>query len=139
LEVNNNSLTVTGSLSASGTIFASGGNSNQWNSNYTTTINNSSTWSNTYTLTTQNFIITNPSNWAVNTTTASVTGTLPASPFTGYTVSFMDARKTWNTNNFVLERNGNPIESLAENLICDINGYSFSLTYIDNIVGWKLT
>jgi hypothetical protein len=44
LEVTNNSLTVTGSLSASGTMFASGGNSNQWNSAYSTTQANSANW-----------------------------------------------------------------------------------------------
>jgi hypothetical protein len=44
LEVNNNSLTVTGSLSASGTMFASGGNSNQWNTAYTNLVNNSANY-----------------------------------------------------------------------------------------------
>jgi len=44
LEVNNNSLTVTGSLSASGTMFASGGNSNQWNNAYTNLVYNSASY-----------------------------------------------------------------------------------------------
>jgi hypothetical protein len=38
--------TVYGSLSTSGIIYAPGGNSNQWNSNWTTTNANSAKWSN---------------------------------------------------------------------------------------------
>jgi len=41
--------TVYGLLSSTGTIFASGGNSNQWNSNWTTTNSNSARWSSVYT------------------------------------------------------------------------------------------
>jgi len=44
LEVNNNGLTVTGNISASGTMFASGGNSNQWNTAYTNLVNNSANY-----------------------------------------------------------------------------------------------
>ena len=109
-----------------------------WNSNYTTTNTNSAAWSNTYNLTASNFSISIPSNWAVNTAAGVVTCTLPASPSVGFTVSFLDAKKTWNTNNLTILRNGNPIESLAEDLVCDISGYSFTITYIDSTVGWRI-
>ncbi|NDG03434.1 MAG: hypothetical protein EB119_09650, partial [Synechococcaceae bacterium WBB_34_004] len=39
-------LTVNGAISSNGYITVSGGNSNQWNSNYTTTNTNSAAWSN---------------------------------------------------------------------------------------------
>lgn len=41
---NSNSLTVAGAISSNGGITATGGNSNQWNSNYTTTNTNSANW-----------------------------------------------------------------------------------------------
>lgn len=41
--------TLTATLSARGVIHADGGNSNQWNSNYTTTNTNSGQWSGAYT------------------------------------------------------------------------------------------
>jgi len=130
--------TLTATLSARGVIHADGGNSNQWNSNYTTTNSNSASWSNTYILTSTDFIITQPSNWVVSTASNGVTATLPASPATGTTINFLDANKTWATNNLVLLRNGQTIESLAENLNCDISGFSFSLTYIGGSIGWRV-
>ena len=47
-------LTVNGNISANSTITASGGNSNQWNSNYSTTQSNSANWSDVFT-TVRNF------------------------------------------------------------------------------------
>ena len=44
-------LTVRGSISASGYITVSGGNSNQWNNNYSTVSTNSGRWENVYTAT----------------------------------------------------------------------------------------
>lgn len=129
---------VDGDFTVNGTISASGGNSNQWNSAYSTMQANSATWSNTYTLTATNFIVTRPSNWAVNTLSNGVTATLPSSPSTGTTIGFLDASKTWAVNNFVLLRNGQTIESLAENLNCDISGFSFSLTYVGGGIGWRV-
>lgn len=137
-------VTVSGGLSASGTIFASGGNSDQWNSTYQTVSSLSALWMNAgtalYTVTADNFTITNSSSWAVNTTSKSITGTLPTSPSSGVTIRFLDAAKTWgNTNrSLVIVRSGQLIESLTENLNCDISGYSFSLTFVGGSVGWRL-
>jgi hypothetical protein len=186
--------TMSGTLSTNNIITALGGNSNQWNSNFSTTQSNSANWTDvyttvknfsasweetadigavadrvtniqqitgswqrtytnvstnsalwsqgasaaSYTLTAQNFIITGTSSWAVNTATSRVSGTLPASPSTGTTIRFLDDQKTWASNNFVIIRNGQPIESVAENLNCDISGYSFSLTYVGGGIGWRL-
>jgi len=44
LEVEASKVTVNGAISSNGTITALGGNSNQWNSNYTTTNTNSANW-----------------------------------------------------------------------------------------------
>lgn len=122
--------------------------SGNWNSTYQTVSSLSALWSQggmnagtaSYTVTADNFIITNSSSWAVNTTSQSITGTLPTSPSSGATIRFLDAAKTWgNTNrSLVIVRSGQLIESLAENLNCDISGYSFSLTYVGGSVGWRL-
>jgi hypothetical protein len=42
----NQLLTVSGNISATGSVNALGGNSNNWNSNYTTTLGNSASWTN---------------------------------------------------------------------------------------------
>jgi hypothetical protein len=60
LEVNNNSLTVTGSLSASGTMFASGGNSNQWSTAYTNLVSNSTAYLSAYNM---SLVNANSANW----------------------------------------------------------------------------
>jgi hypothetical protein len=44
IRVNSNGLTVTGNISANGTITASGGNSTQWNAAYTNLVSNSSAY-----------------------------------------------------------------------------------------------
>ena len=117
--------------------------SGNWNSTYQTVCALSAFWSqggtsSSYTVTAQNFNITGASNWAVNTQSNTVTGTLPSSPTSGMTINFLDANKTWATNNLVLQRNGQTIESLAENLNCDISGFSFSLTYVGGSIGWRV-
>ena len=129
----NEKLTVVGTISTNAHK-----TSQDWASNWTTTNTNSASWSNTYILTSTDFIITQPSNWVVSTASNGVTATLPASPATGTTINFLDANKTWATNNLVLLRNGQTIESLAENLNCDISGFSFSLTYIGGSIGWRV-
>jgi hypothetical protein len=129
----NEKLTVVGTISTNAHK-----TSQDWASNWTITNTNSASWSNTYILTSTDFIITQPSNWVVSTASNGVTATLPASPATGTTINFLDANKTWATNNLVLLRNGQTIESLAENLNCDISGFSFSLTYIGGSIGWRV-
>lgn len=130
--------TMNGYLNVNGTIGAIGGNSNQWNSTYTTTNTNSGSWANTYTLTATNFSVTDTSNWAVDTFSAVIQCTLPASPQNGTIINFLDTKKTWATQNLVLLRNSQLIESLTENLSCNINGYSFSLIYVGGSIGWRI-
>lgn len=47
--------------------------------------------------------------------------TLPAGG-TGDVIRFTDASETWHTNNVTLDRNGQTIDGLAENLILDVQG-----------------
>jgi hypothetical protein len=91
-------------------------------------------------------------NWTAKTTTyTAVTGdhlladtsggaftiTLPATPTAGDYIEFNDAKETWATNNLTIARNGSNIDSLAENLVCNISS-KIGLTYINATIGWKV-
>ncbi len=62
--------------------------------------------------------------------------TLPSSPSAGDIVAVADYAKTWDTNALTLVRNGSNIEGEAENIICNIEGSSITLVYIDATKGW---
>jgi hypothetical protein len=72
-----------------------------------------------------------------DTTAGAFTITLPASPAVGQYVEINDAEETWPTNNLTVARNGSNIDSLAENLVCNITA-KIGLTYIDATIGWKV-
>lgn len=70
------------------------------------------------------------------------TVTLPATPTDGDEVWFADGGYLsttggWGTNNLTLDRNGSTIMSLSEDLICDVRGGSFGLTYKNST--WRVT
>ena len=71
-----------------------------------------------------------------NTTANPITVTLPASPATGDEVSFLDARGTFASNNLIVDRNGQPINTGTSNLTLNTAGQSFSLVYVDSTRGW---
>jgi hypothetical protein len=163
-----NPTTIAGSLSVAGVIYSAAGNSNQWNSTYSTVFSNSASWKESadilptlsakwnstfgtvsslsanwnnagaYTLTATNFKITRTSSWAVDTSTSSLIASLPFSPSTGTCIRFLDAKKTWATNNLLILRSGEVIESVADDLNCDISGFSFEMTYVGGSVGWRV-
>jgi len=64
--------------------------------------------------------------------------TLPGSPVSGTRVIIADDSGTWANNNLTLNRNGNTIEELAENLVLDIGEVSVSLVYSANKNTWKI-
>lgn len=64
--------------------------------------------------------------------------TLPALPNAGDTIRFLDATGTSGTTNFTIARNGNPIQSLSEDLIVNVASASFDLTYYNNVTGWRI-
>jgi hypothetical protein len=63
--------------------------------------------------------------------------TLPATPTAGHYIEFNDPKKTWTTNNLTIARNGSNIDSLAEDLICNISA-GVGLTYISATIGWEV-
>ena len=131
-------LTVNGAISGNRTITVVGGNSNQWNSNWTVTNSNSAIWTQIRSIKTSDFTASQGSYYIVNTTSTPITGTLPTSPEIGTTIIFQDSFIQWQTNNFTLNRNGNMIQGLNENMICDRGGVMFDITYIGGSIGWRV-
>lgn len=73
-----------------------------------------------------------------DTSTIAWTLTLPLNPNIGDVVGVSDSVGFFNTNNLTINRNGNLIHGLDEDLICNMNDVSFHLIYNGPIKGWKL-
>src|SRR6056300_1083013 len=62
---------------------------------------------------TASFTAVSGNGYFVNTTSGSITATLPATPSAGDIVSFKDYANTFDTNKLVLDRNGSNIDGVA--------------------------
>ena len=71
-----------------------------------------------------------------NTTANPITVNLPASPSVGDEVMVMDTRGTWNSNNCIIGRNGQPINTATSDLTLNTNGQAITLVYVDATRGW---
>ena len=71
-----------------------------------------------------------------DTTSAAFTITLPATPTLGTMVTLADAGRTWATNNLTVARNGNTIEGLSEDLVCNVSGKRIAAIY--NGSTWRI-
>ena len=67
----------------------------------------------------------------VNTTSAAITLTLPASPSAGDIVGFNDYARTFATNNLTVARNGSNIQGVATDITISTNGQSTMFVYVD--------
>jgi len=76
-----------------------------------------------------NYTVNNNEGVLANTASGSFTITLPASPALGNQVVVADAGGDFGANALTIARNGSTIDSLAENLVCDIDGVSVQLVY----------
>jgi hypothetical protein len=74
-----------------------------------------------------------------NTTSASFTVTLPATPSAGDQVQLVDYAGTFDTNALTISPNGNKIESGTSNLLLTGEREGVILTYIDSTQGWIAT
>ena len=86
---------------------------------------------------TSNYTAVNGDKIAANTTSGAFTITLPASPASGSNVTITDANRTWDTNNLTIARNGQTIEGLGENLVCDVEG-DMVVTLFFNGSTWRV-
>ena len=71
-----------------------------------------------------------------NTTSTTITVTLPSAASTGDEVTIIDARGTWGSNNLTVGRNGLKINSGTSDLTLSNNGQSITLVYVDSTRGW---
>ena len=85
-------------------------------------------------------VVTAESNqrFLVNTQTGTSTIQLPASPLVGDSVTMLDLAGTFATNNLTVDRNGNDIMNLAEDMTVETNHAGFTLVYTGVTNGWKL-
>ena len=74
----------------------------------------------------------------MDTTSAALTLTLPASPSIGDEVAFKDYAKTFDTNNLTIARNGSKIEGATNDLTVDVEGAGNTLVFTDSTQGWLL-
>ncbi len=107
---------------ASWTVNLDGAVGAQGASGATGVIQNWSVKTTTYTAVNKDSIVANTSGGAF-------TITLPATPSTGWSVSFADPAGTWDTNNLTVARNGSTIEGSATDLVLDVSHVSVDLVY----------
>ena len=72
----------------------------------------------------------------VNTTSGSITVTLPASPSAGDIVAFKDYANTWDCNSVTICRNGSKIRGDCSNATLSTEAQSVTLIYVDGTKGW---
>jgi hypothetical protein len=75
----------------------------------------------------------------VNTSAGACTISLPSVSQVGDQVRFLDLAGTFGTNNLTINRNGNKIMGLTENLIVSNENAAIGLVYTGMTYGWKLT
>ena len=83
-----------------------------------------------------NFTAVAGNGYYVNTTSAGITITLPATPSAGNSIGIVDYAGTFDTNACVINPNGNKIESGTANLQLSGEREGVTLNYIDATQGW---
>lgn len=79
------------------------------------------------------------SDYMVDVTNGAVTITLPASPaITDAPINIIHVDGDLTTNLITIERNGELIMGLAEDMTVDVSGGSFGLVYCDSARGWRI-
>jgi len=74
--------------------------------------------------------------YPVNTTSATVTVTLPASPIPGQKIAISDYAGTFATYNCTINPNGNKISGSTSNIILPSNREGAAIVYVDSTQGW---
>jgi hypothetical protein len=74
--------------------------------------------------------------WVISDETNRTSSKYTLSVTTGDEVSFLDARGTFASNNLIVDRNGQPINTGTSNLTISTAGQSFTLVYVDSTRGW---
>jgi len=85
---------------------------------------------------TGNFTAVSGNGYFVNTTSGSITATLPSSPSAGDVVGIADYANTADTNKISIGRNGSNIQGVADDFEISIEGGTIVLVYVDGTQGW---
>lgn len=83
-----------------------------------------------------NFAATSGNAYAINTTSAAITVTLPASPSVGNYIQIVDYAGTWSTNPVTLNPNGLKINGSTSNVVLSTSRQGVAVVYIDSTQGW---
>jgi hypothetical protein len=86
---------------------------------------------------TANFTAVSGNGYFLDTTTTTLTITLPTTPSAGDIVAIADYANTSATNNITVGRNGSNIDGEAIDAKIKINGQVYTLVYVDATEGWK--
>tara|TARA_R100000781_G_scaffold9486_1_gene8255 strand:+ start:672 stop:1385 length:714 start_codon:yes stop_codon:yes gene_type:complete len=89
-----------------------------------------------YVTTTNAYTAVNGDQVMVDTSSAGVTITLPASPSAGDEVHFLDAKLNFGSNNLTIGRNSQKIMGNSSDLTVSTNGQNFTLVYANSTKGW---
>ena len=89
------------------------------------------------TIKTGDFTAVSGEGYFINTTSGTITMTLPSSPSVGDIVALKDYANTFDTNNLTINRNGQPISGEAVNAIISTEGQALTLVYGDATKGWQ--
>ena len=75
----------------------------------------------------------------INTTSTTITMTLPSSPSAGDIVSFKDYANTFDSNALTIGRAGSNINGLAQDGLVSEEGIAVTVVYADATKGWLVT
>tara|TARA_B110001452_G_scaffold230035_1_gene206194 strand:- start:615 stop:938 length:324 start_codon:yes stop_codon:yes gene_type:complete len=78
-------------------------------------------------------------SYAVNTTSAALTITLPASAVAGDYIQIIDYAATADSNAITIGRNSHKIQGASADLTVGTERAAFGLVYVDSTQGWLLT
>jgi len=71
-------------------------------------------------------------------TAGGFTITLPSSPTVNDTIQIIDATGVFGSSNVTVNRNGQNIQNLADNLVLDLNNTALTLVYSGVTFGWLI-
>jgi hypothetical protein len=77
-------------------------------------------------------------SYLCDSTAGAFTLTLPATPVLGDKVSIIDSVEMFKTNNVTIDRNGEAIMGLSEDMLANVDGISFDMVFKDAARGWVI-
>ena len=88
------------------------------------------------TIKTGDFTAANGEGYFIDTSSGTITMTLPSSPSAGDIVALKDYANTFDTNRLTINRNGSNIGGEAKNAAIVVEGQALTLVYADSTKGW---